>query len=173
MITVAGTCIGMLWPGLDDYLRDTLNGFETANETQEKRQKFCFWATLPAIFPVLLFIFLIGLTLGLLIPAIVDIIRSLFLFLFATPAAEAIPGDYGEEWFPEGDYVDNEEEEDIGGDEMITFDGDSMKTRIFGQGFKKKKLSSSSIFPRISQASSYYMKDWLWPSKEQEKKKKE
>ena len=158
----------MLWPGMEDYLRETLNGFETASDTQMQRQKFCFYATLPTILLPLLALFLVGVLLGLVIPAVVDIIRSVFYVFQATPAAEAVPGLGGYDWY--SDTVDR-----AGGDapplvldEVDPIDS-SIMSSTYGFTERTKKKASPAFMTKVSSLSSHYLEDWLFPKGKEKK----
>lgn len=94
------TCLGDLWPGLANYMKVTLDGFVDANETQQLRQWFCFWATIPTILFPLAVLALGFIALALVVPVVVDLIISVLYVVITSPFAAALPG-YQNEWFDE------------------------------------------------------------------------
>ena len=162
-VNIAGTCIGMLWPGMENYLRETLDGFISASDTQQKRQRFCFYATLPTILFPLLVIFLVGMTLGLVVPALVDFIRSMVDVFFATPAAEAIPGAGGQEWF------NVPMDEGYGNVKQLTPDYYYTEPPM---NIVESSIGQPMFIQRAAIAAAYHLNHLVWPSLWEKKKQK-
>jgi len=97
-LQIVSTCIGSWWPGLEDYMRATLESFKDVTDTQMQRQVFCFWATIPTILLPLVLAFVVFTFFGFIIPAIIELIISVFELFAASPAVAGLPG-YGQEWF--------------------------------------------------------------------------
>jgi hypothetical protein len=98
VLQIVSTCVGSWWPGLEEYIRATLEGFRDASDTQMKRQEFCFWATLPTILLPILGLFLIFTFFGFLVPAVIELFIALAELFVASPLYAAIPGS-NQEWF--------------------------------------------------------------------------
>lgn len=125
LLQIVATCVGSWWPGLEEYIRATLEGFRDASDTQKQRQVFCFWATLPTVLLPILALFLIFTFFGFLLPAVFELFIALVELFVASPLYAAVPGS-DQEWFrltmddSDADRVtlgagddDDEEEEDF------------------------------------------------------------
>lgn len=108
-IWLTETGLGDLWPGLADYMKTTLNGFVTANDTQQLRQWFCFYATLPTILFPLVILAVGFIVLALIIPVVVDLLIAFGAVVVASPFAAAIPGAQAE-WMDESEKEEEGEE---------------------------------------------------------------
>ena len=169
LVEVSATCIGMLISSdIETYLRETFDNFVSASDTQQQRQKLCFYITLPSIFLPLAMIFLVGAFLGLVVPALIDLIRSTIEVLFATPASEAIPGVDGPDWF--STPVDN------GYGTAKTLDFPVIENTTIGYA-EDDNVSASIMdrvpFDRLATAAAYYIGPMFWPASERKKEKKE
>ena len=113
MIYISSTSIGLIIPGLPNYISVTLNDFKTSSDTNKQRLTFCFWATLPTILFPAAVVFVGGLVLALIIPPLLLLINALITFFMASPAAGIVPGADASVWYGENPTVGNEEEEEL------------------------------------------------------------
>jgi hypothetical protein len=90
MLQITATWIGSWIPGTQQYMETTLHDFQTSSDTNKQRLTFCFWATLPTLMLPLTFLFIAGVGLALLIPAILILVNALVGLFFASPAAAAM-----------------------------------------------------------------------------------
>lgn len=118
IIGLAGTTIGRLFPGLEEYMRQTLDRFKNANPTEMIQQEFCAKWTLPSIALIGVFAIPVVTFLIILIPALINILVALFWCFRASPLYEFIAEENEGDWV----RVDGEDEflppESIGG-EMV------------------------------------------------------
>lgn len=92
VLAIASTGIGALFPGVETYLQDTLMSFTSATDSQQQRQLFCFWATLPAVALPIGVIALGGIIIGSLLFAFIFLGGALWNWLAKSPLAAAAPG---------------------------------------------------------------------------------
>lgn len=112
MIYISSTSIGLIIPGLPNYIAVTLNDFKTSSDTNKQRLTFCFWATLPTILFPLSLLFLFGLVLALLIPPLLLLLNAFVTFFMASPAAVIVPGADTSVWYGDATPLGGEDEED-------------------------------------------------------------
>lgn len=195
-LQVTATCIGSWWPGLEDYMRMTLESFKEVSDTQMNRQIFCFWATLPTIFLPLVLAFLAFTFIGFIIPAIIELIISIFDLFGSSPVVAGIPG-YGQEWFeltmdePELDervslnefedqqeFENQQEFEDTEGDAQRWYDIDPNVERRYRQVVLERAdrrrqqatFHHRSGYQQARNLMGDLMSDWLFPKHGKRKK---
>lgn len=98
------TTFFQVWfPGFDDYTEGRCALLQSPSDTQFSRQRWCFWATLPAIFlPITLLV--LGATLiGFVLPAVLDLLVAFIYFLAATPLIVTVPGGGSQYFYHPGD----------------------------------------------------------------------
>ena len=102
-VTLPGLCgsNGCIIPrSLLDWLVDLVNRYNTSSDTQDCRNRWCFWASILSIGLPLVVFTIAAVALFILLPAIVGFIIALIGFLIASPIPRAfIPGE-GSEYFP-------------------------------------------------------------------------
>ena len=118
VIGLATVGLSRLVPGLDDYILDSFRSFRTASPTQQERQLFCAWFTLPAVVGPALLVWLGATLLLVLVPALLAIFTAVIQFIPALPFYDAVVSPQspqgwneldGEDVYPDGE---DEEEED-------------------------------------------------------------
>lgn len=118
MLMLAQSTVGLLIPGLNDYMRTTLDGFRDANPTQRERQWICFGLTFPSMTIVLLGFTLFFVALGFVIPLLIMLIMKIWYLITASPLGSILPGGDDDAWdeqFDEPDekrQIEEEEEEE-------------------------------------------------------------
>lgn len=121
LIGITSTTIARIIPGIDVYMRDTLNSFRAASPTQQDRQLFCAWFTLPAVVLPALIIWLIASFALIIVPALLAVFTALIQFIPTLPFYDAIVGPGNAQGFNtlegegDGDYptrLDEKEEEE-------------------------------------------------------------
>jgi hypothetical protein len=167
MLQITATCVGSWWPGLESYMRITLEGFKDVSDTQSQRQRFCFWATLPTIFLPLVFMFLIFMFFGLLIPAIIDLFMAFIELFVASPVYAAVPGG-GEEWFDL--TMDQSDAERVrlnaDNDEEFAFDEEEEYEPV--HGVASVRAYQHTGLPRVRKWAGSVLDGWLFPKEKKE-----
>lgn len=116
VIGIATVGFSKLIPGLDVYILDSFRTFETASPTQQERQLFCAWYTLPAILGPALLIWLVATLALVLVPALLAVFTAILQFIPALPFYDAVVSPQeGQGWNSidgEQAYPEEEEEEE-------------------------------------------------------------
>ena len=98
--TLGQTCFGNgclfdFFPFNVQYIIDKVAEFEVASDTQQCRQQWCFWATLPSVGLPLLFLGIGGGFVALILVLLLDVIIGLIAVIFASPVRAFFPGNAG------------------------------------------------------------------------------
>lgn len=98
-LQVSSALLGTLFPGVHNYFRNTLEAFMNAGATDQERQTFCFWATLPTMAtPLLLGVVVIAIGVAVVMAAI-TLIEGLVRLYMATPASVVVTGTRNNVWY--------------------------------------------------------------------------
>jgi hypothetical protein len=117
-LMLAQSTLGLIIPGLNDYMRTTLDGFRDANPTQRERQWICFGLTAPSMIIVLLGFTLFFVALGFIIPLLIILLMKIWYLITASPLGSVLPGGDDDAWDEQFDEPDEkrgtqqDEEED-------------------------------------------------------------
>lgn len=87
---LVNSTIGLFVPGVNGYFSATVDSFRTANPTQQNRQWFCFWATFPAIFIPVAFLFIGGVFIGFVIPFLILLLFQIWELIQSTPLTDSV-----------------------------------------------------------------------------------
>ena len=104
IMSASQTNFFQIWfPGFDDYTAAQCANLQSPTETAYKQQRWCFWATSPAmVLP--LTIGVLGATLmGFVVPAILNLIIAFAYFLAASPLIVTVPGGGSQYFYHPGD----------------------------------------------------------------------
>jgi hypothetical protein len=88
----ANVTIGLFVPDVNTYFSKTVAGFRAANPTQQDREWFCFWLTLPAIALPIAFVFIGGVFIGFVLPFLLLFIFQIWNVIESTPIVDSLPG---------------------------------------------------------------------------------
>jgi hypothetical protein len=152
VVGLAGTTLGRIFPGLEPYLRQTLDRFRTASPTQAIQQDFCAKWTLPSIALVGVIVLPVALFILAIVPALINVGVAFYLIFrssaFYDPVVDegepteydTVTGENSEPFPPEGD----EEEEYV---QVQRASGIGMGLahgiiRYFTPSFKVKKMKT-------------------------------
>lgn len=113
-LTLAQSTVGLLIPGLNEYMRKTLDGFRDANPTQRERQWICFGLTAPSMIIILLGFTLFFVALGFVIPLLLSLLMKIWYLITGSPLGGALPGGDDDAWDEE--FEDPDERRDQEGE---------------------------------------------------------
>lgn len=91
------------FPGFDEYTTETCTFFQNPTQTQKDRSRWCFYATLPAIFLPITIGVLAATLFGFLVPAILNLFVAFVFLLAASPLIVAVPGGGSSYYYHPGD----------------------------------------------------------------------
>lgn len=121
LLFLSSTTFARIIPGFDSYISGTLSAFRFASETQQERQLFCAWWTLPSVILPALLLWLAASFLLIIVPALLAVFTSIITLIPTLPFYDAVtsPGEptgfnafEGENDYPNFDEEDEEEEEE-------------------------------------------------------------
>lgn len=107
-LKISSILFGAWLPGVNQYMQNTLMAFVNAGATDAERQRFCFWATSPAILTPLIIVVLVIVFAVAIVSAVLVLLQGLVSLFMASPASALVTGTQGNVWYQE----DEEEEED-------------------------------------------------------------
>jgi hypothetical protein len=99
---LANVTIGLIVPGVNTYFQNTIQGFRSAGPTQQQRENFCFFFTLPAIALPSIFLYVSASLIGVVLPFFLLFLFQIWYLLEATPILSSLPG-----------YDSNYDEDDV------------------------------------------------------------
>lgn len=114
-LKISSILFGAWLPGVNQYMQNTLMAFVNAGATDAERQRFCFWATSPAILTPLIIVVLVIVFAVAIVSAVLVLLQGLVSLFMASPASALVTGTQGNVWYQE-DEDDEDEEEQEGGD---------------------------------------------------------
>ena len=97
-LMLAQTTVGLIIPGLNEYMRTTLDGFRNANPTQRERQWICFGLTAPSMIIILLGFTLFFVALGFIIPLFIMLLMKIWYLITSSPLGSVLPGGDDDAW---------------------------------------------------------------------------
>lgn len=120
LIFLSSTTFARIIPGFDTYIVGSLNSYRLASPTEQERQLFCAWFTLPSIIFPALILWLIASFLLIFVPALLAIFSAFIAFIPTLPwydsitqpnVASGFNAIEGEDNYPVLDEDDDEEDE--------------------------------------------------------------
>lgn len=103
-VFMTSSTLGLLIPGLNNYMNLTLNGFKLASDAQLCREWWCFGFTAPVIALPLMIIVLSTIFISILIPALLATGVTAYVAVEASPAGSALPGNDSDEFNDDGEF---------------------------------------------------------------------
>jgi len=100
VLQITGTALGLIIPGMREYMQLTLDAMLNANPTHMQRETFCFFATIYMLIPSIAVLIALGLLAFFLIPPLLMIFEALTVLFLASPASVIVPGRDASTWFP-------------------------------------------------------------------------
>lgn len=97
-LLLAQSTVGLIIPGLNEYMRTTLDGFRYANPTQLERQWICFGLTAPSMVIILLGFTLVFIAFGFIIPLFILLLMKIWYVITTSPAGTVLPGGDDNAW---------------------------------------------------------------------------
>jgi hypothetical protein len=110
-LMLAQSTVGLIIPGLNDYMRTTLDGFRNANPTQRERQWICFGLTAPSMIIILLAFSLFFIALGFIIPLFIALLMKIWYLITASPLGTVLPGGNDDAWDEQFEEPDEKRQE--------------------------------------------------------------